>query len=499
MPAGEIMEIELKYDVDPTLPAPDFTELAAVAGVTEPAVENLDAIYYDTENLDLAANKITLRRRSGGHDAGWHLKRPSRGAGRRELQVPLNTSRDQGPDGVIHVPDVLLEQIRVHTRGRALRPIGAISTHRELSELHGEDGQILAIFCNDTVTAQSLLPDGHAQAWTEWELELVDGDEKLLRKADKFLRSAGAETASSASKLARTIGPTPIRGMPSLGREPTAIDLVTTAIAQHLRHLTEQDPRVRAHEHDAVHQMRVATRRIRSVIAAYPTVLAGPRTEAVADELKLLAAILGNARDAEVQAARGERLLAGENASAAVTAALVGDQRHREQLAINRILSSLDNPRYFELLDEIERLVIVPERGPDADRKARAAMRDAVDECERKLRKASKRLRSIDDNDTADRQAQLHRIRKQAKQLRYSADPGSLLSPPIKAATARRAKAIQERLGDYNDAAISRAHIARAAGDPRISAADAFTLGRLDAKEEAAMAKALRRYRRLTR
>ncbi len=493
------MEIELKYDVDPTLPAPDFTELSAVAGVTEPAIENLDAIYYDTENLDLAANKITLRRRSGGHDAGWHLKRPGRRAGRRELQVPLNASHDEGAGGVIHVPDVLLEQIRVHSRGRALRPIGAISTHRELSELHGDDGQVLAIFCNDTVTAQSLLPDGHAQAWTEWEIELVDGDEKLLRKADKFLRSIGAETASSASKLARTIGPTPTRGVPSLGREPTAIDLVTTAIAQHLRHLTEQDPRVRAHEDDAVHQMRVATRRIRSVIATYPSVLAGPRTDAVAGELKLLASILGNARDAEVQAARGEQLLIGENASAAVTAALVGEQRHREQLAINRTLTSLDNPRYFELLDEIERLVIEPERGPDADRKARAALRDAVDECERKLRKADKRWRSTDDSDAAERHARLHRIRKQAKQLRYTADPGSLLSPPTKKATARRAKAIQELLGGYNDGAISRGQIARAAADPRLSAADAFILGRLDAKEEAAMAKSLRRYRRLRR
>jgi len=497
--AGEIMEIELKYDVDPTLPAPDFTEMTAVAGVTEPAVENLDAIYYDTENLDLAANKITLRRRSGGHDAGWHLKRPGRGAGRRELQVPLNAARDEGSGGVIHVPDVLLEQIRVHSRGRALRPIGAISTHRELSELHGDDGQILAIFCNDTVTAQSLLPDGHAQAWTEWEIELVDGDEKLLRKADKFLRSAGAQTAGSASKLARTIGPTPIRGVPALGSEPTAIDLVTTAIAEHLRHLIEQDPRVRAHEDDAVHQMRVATRRIRSVIAAYPTVLSGPRTDAVADELKLLAAILGNARDAEVQAERGEQLLAGENASAAITSVLVEDQRHRERLAINRVLTSLDNPRYFELLDEIERLVIDPERGPDADRKARSALRDAVDECDRDLRKANKRLQSIGASEKVERQAQLHRIRKQAKQLRYSADPGSLLRPPVKAATARRAKAIQERLGDYNDAAISRGLISHAAADPRITAADAFMLGRLDAKEEAAMAKSLRRYRSLMR
>ena len=81
-------EVENKYEVPV-----DFTvdDRLAVDGVRlgEPARHELSAIYYDTADLRLAADKVALRRRTGGHDAGWHVKR-YRGQGERdEVQLPL--------------------------------------------------------------------------------------------------------------------------------------------------------------------------------------------------------------------------------------------------------------------------------------------------------------------------------------------------------------------------------------------------------------------------
>src|SRR5690348_7140947 len=68
-------ELEHKYDVPTDFALPDLTRVAGVAAVDEPAEHHLDATYYDTSELGLARHQITLRRRTGGHDAGWHLKR----------------------------------------------------------------------------------------------------------------------------------------------------------------------------------------------------------------------------------------------------------------------------------------------------------------------------------------------------------------------------------------------------------------------------------------
>ncbi|HQV17683.1 MAG TPA: CYTH domain-containing protein, partial [Gordonia sp. (in: high G+C Gram-positive bacteria)] len=77
MAASEQIEVELKFDVEAGTEPPDLRALPGVVGAREPETFTLDATYFDTENLDLAGNKITMRRRTGGYDAGWHLKRPA--------------------------------------------------------------------------------------------------------------------------------------------------------------------------------------------------------------------------------------------------------------------------------------------------------------------------------------------------------------------------------------------------------------------------------------
>src|SRR5271157_4946514 len=83
---------------------------AGVAAVSELPEQLLDAIYYDTADLRLIGAGITLRRRTGGEDAGWHLKLPAGADTRDEIRLPL-TSADSA------VPADLAALVRAYTRG----------------------------------------------------------------------------------------------------------------------------------------------------------------------------------------------------------------------------------------------------------------------------------------------------------------------------------------------------------------------------------------------
>ena len=86
------LEVERKFDVVESTVSPSFEGIAAVARVEKSPILSLDAMYFDTPAQDLARNKVTLRRRTGGADAGWHLKLPAGPDARTEIRAPLDAS-----------------------------------------------------------------------------------------------------------------------------------------------------------------------------------------------------------------------------------------------------------------------------------------------------------------------------------------------------------------------------------------------------------------------
>ena len=68
-----------------------------MAGTSGPDEQLLEAEYYDTDDLRLIRNGITLRRRRGGSDAGWHLKLPAGTDTRREIRLPLGRAGARCP------------------------------------------------------------------------------------------------------------------------------------------------------------------------------------------------------------------------------------------------------------------------------------------------------------------------------------------------------------------------------------------------------------------
>ena len=194
---AEHLEIEQKFDVDSGFTRPSFALLAGV-NAAGPVLHHLSATYFDTPDGRLAASKITLRRRTGGGDAGWHLKLPAGAGARREIRAPL------GP-GDEPVPDELAARVAEVTAGQPLAPIAVLDTERTVVSLNGADGELLAEVADDSVTAWRLPDRGEPQRWREVEVEVPQRAPGLQRAAAELLLSAGARPAGHGSKLARLL------------------------------------------------------------------------------------------------------------------------------------------------------------------------------------------------------------------------------------------------------------------------------------------------------
>jgi inorganic triphosphatase YgiF len=194
------LEIEQKFEVSEDFKRPDFGALPGVTAA-DPVVYHLDATYFDTQGDRLAASKITLRRRTGGTDAGWHLKLPKDAGRRLEVREPLDDSRDE-------VPERLASRVAEVTGGLPLAPIVSLDTERTVVTLTGHDGREVAEVADDVVTARRFTDGtraGKPRRWREIEVEVTEEDPELQRAAADLLLAAGARPASYPSKLARAL------------------------------------------------------------------------------------------------------------------------------------------------------------------------------------------------------------------------------------------------------------------------------------------------------
>ena len=371
------VEVERKYDVGLDVEVPDLVGVGGAATVARDTFR-LDATYLDTEDLRLRAARTTLRRRSGGPDEGWHLKLPHGGdvlahsGDREEVRV-------DGPPGE-DLPEALRVLVRSRTRALPLLPVARLETTRRVHRLVDAGGRVLAEVADDLVVGTSLAGPGGAAdelRWREWEVELVEGPRGLLDEVQERLLAAGAVPSDSASKVGRVLARrstadgrppwwasharSPQRGAP--GHRAAAGEVLLAHVAAQVEELLGQDPRVRRDQPDAVHKMRVATRRLRSALGTFRPLLDRERTDPLRDELRWLAGELGEVRDTEVLHERLRRLVAEQDPALVVgpVAARVDtelDARYRT--AHDRVLAELESDRYVALLDALVALLEAP-------------------------------------------------------------------------------------------------------------------------------------------
>ncbi|MET9429517.1 CYTH and CHAD domain-containing protein [Streptomyces sp. NPDC003036] len=481
MTAETKREIERKYETGPDTRLPRLTGAAGIADTADRGVVELDAVYYDTADLRLAAAGITLRRRTGGNDAGWHLKLPVAPGVRDEVRAPLG-------DGV---PEPLAALVRARTRGAELVPVVRLLSSRDVRHLLDEQGTLLAELSTDTVRAQLLDGTPGRAEWTEVEVELADGgDPAVLDAVEKRLRKAGLRPAASASKLARALADTGRWTPPKPEKAArTAGDHVLRYLRAQAEALLAADAAVRRDLPDSVHKMRVATRRLRSALRSYRKVLDRAATDPVAEELKWLGGELGADRDQEVLT---ERLTARIDALPGTL--LLGPVRGRLRVwatagragARGRTLAVLDTDRYLALLDALDALLADPALRAAAGKPAAKVLPRAVLKEYERLAARVDRALALPPGE--ERDLALHAARKAAKRTRYAAEAAApALGKPAKR-LARRVKSVQRVLGDHQDSVVARATLRELAVKAHAAGETAFTWGLLYGQEQASAA-----------
>lgn len=268
-------------------------------------------------------------------------------------------------------------------------------------------------------------------------------------------------------------------------RRTPAGQVVLAYLDQQAARFGSLEAAVRRGEPDAVHQMRVSVRRLRSVLRSYQTILAGTATRHLSDELKGLGGVLGQARDNEVltQWLRGAltstppELVLGP-AQARVTAHFAP----RQATAQRAVLEALDSPRYAAIRAELSRLLDDPPLTVAAAKPAAKVLRDDSDRQYRRARRRMRRARQTPPGPARDEA--LHETRKAARRARYAAEAAQPVFGSQARRTARRMQAVQSALGAQHDAVKSGTAAREIGVRAHLAGENAFSFGLLQARAQ---------------
>lgn len=376
------LEIERTYDLPEGDDVPDLIGVGSIARTDHQEPFVLDATYWDTERYDLVAARVTVRRRTGGHDAGWHIKRAASDTVRHEQHFPITDNADT-------VPDEVLAALFTERRGRGLRPVVRISTTRTVTRLLDEDDDQVAELADDRVVAQRLDADAPStpRTWREVEVEVVDGVDdqvahELFRSLDGRFAAVGAAPAAVASKLARGLEGAPAARLRTAEKpeKGTAARALSKRLKKLRTALLGQEARLRSGELADLRETARTALEIAAVLGSYrpafPATAAADRAAEAADALAAVTAraaladylverlpyASSPAQDLLVDAMTRERILAAT--------------RERRAVTVAEVTAFLHSEPYLELLDALDDAV---ERPAPTDWALRSPKRVAQD------------------------------------------------------------------------------------------------------------------------
>jgi CHAD domain-containing protein len=423
----------------------------------EPLAEReLSSTYFDAPGLRLAAAGITLRHRVERGSGAWQLKLPH-GDDRLELEFD---------GGARAVPAEVTALLTVHLRGVRAVPVARLRTHRR-GMLVRSGGRALAEVVVDAVDVF----EGRriARRFEELEVELVDGTVSDLRGIVRRLRQAGAIEADLRPKLFQALDlPVPVPDERP-ARSASAAEHVTAALRAQYAEILRHDPGTRlGRDPEELHQMRVATRRMRAILRAARPLLDEGWVRELRAELGWLGGALGPVRDLDVLVEH-LRADAGALGGADEAAFLTLILKLEAERAADRdhLLVALAEPRYVALIERLDADTKAPPLTP-----SRRSLRDLASKEFRRLRKTMRGLGPEPPDE------ELHAARIAVKRARYAAELAERSVGREVAAVIRDSKVLQDVLGDHQDAAVAEARI-RALVPARAPAAQAIAAGRV--------------------
>lgn len=497
--------------------APDgeHASTEAVASVEATDAVELVAVYHDTLDLRLARWGVTLRRREGGGDAGWHLKLPQPHdetadgvAERLELGAPLSAGEVGDPPAELH------DLVAALVRDAPVRPLAQVRTLRRTWVVRDAAGAALVEVSDDAVQTARLGLDEAEEAaqpegsettdaqdgpgggieFREVEVEAatgtdgrpVEGSDAVVAALSAALEAVGATPSPSGKGVealgAAALGPADVvvpADQHGDDVDGSAREALRAVLASQTQALLWADVAVRLGEPDGVHDFRVAARTLRSALRTFAPLLEEDWRDALRSELSWVAGAFGEARDAEVQRELlqhdAERLGSDDAEAAAGVVDRLLTQRY--ETAHAAALAQLRTRRYLELLEALVAAAREPLTTAVATHDVARGLRPLVTDAGRRLRGKADTL------DLAVDAERWHRVRIHAKRARYAADALAATGSKRARRLAKALKKVTTVLGDVHDAAVSQEVLRDLAAEPDVTSEEGLALGLLIAAE----------------
>jgi triphosphatase len=454
-------EIELKLEVpENSIAGLDRSSLLKRSDVVSHEPITAVSVYFDTKEMKLRSNGLSLRvRRIGRRHVQTIKQENGERAGlfvRKEWECDISARR---PDLDVATGTAFEHLLNKKTR---LRPVFLTRAKRKVYSIHKENSEI-----DLTVDRGTILSGLRSSAICEVELELkrgkvdelftlarVLGEEIPIRlafksKADRGYALIGGEKAATVEKWLVAL-------TPEFGQE-VAFQAIARAC---LRQLVANEPAMQIGESEALHQMRVALRRMRVAISLFSDMLFDPKTKALKAEFKWLGGKLAPARELDVFIARALKPAAGPTPNRPRAAVPSKDLRKSYERAFSRAQSAVRSARFRGLVLDTAAWIETGEwtvNNKDHARtlRERPIAATATKKLRRYRREIIKRGAKLNKLDPQRR----HKLRIRVKKLRYASEFLAGVFPG-KGSFRRREKFVaalkrmQGTLGDLNDIVV---------------------------------------------
>jgi triphosphatase len=494
-------EIEVKLEV-PTSELGRLTRgpfMQAAASASHRSTE-LVSVYFDTPKQTLRKRGLSLRVRHVDGSFVQTVKQNRRQntglfvRGEWESRIAGNEPDLDAARGTA------LEPLIGRKLRRRLRPMFETSVRRQSYPLASGDSEIEITFDRGKIKAAD-----RSAPLSEVELELKQGDAADLFAMARALAKEGSARLGIASKAER--GYALIDGGKPRAATASPIDLAPDIDQQAafqiiarscLHQAVANEAALHGDTAEAVHEMRVAIRRLRAAISLFGQMLAGRQVEAIKAKLKWIAKALGPARELDVFVERVvKRVEADEPTNGAAWVSVNRDVHSRRRGAFSRAEDAVASARYRDIVLDTLEWIEAGDWTRNNDDFARALRErpvaiGAAEELRRRFRKIRRqgaRLAGLD-------RQRRHKLRIKVKKLRYAADFFATVFSGKKSARRRKKfltklKEMQDALGDLNDILVheglskSIVDAGGRTGKPRNRRLDvAFAAGRLSGREE---------------
>ncbi|MGE5545339.1 MAG: CHAD domain-containing protein [Solirubrobacterales bacterium] len=470
-----------------------------------PTVARLRSVYFDTAEFDLARAGITLRVRTIGRRHLQTVKHAgSRVAGlftRREWETGIPSP---APDRLLMRSTGLPPLQNDDILGR-LAPVFTTLVHRTVYRLADDDWRVEMAFDRGEVEAGD-----QSEPICELELELTEGTPATLFSLARDIVAIVPARLLTLSKsdrgyeLARGTAPLPVKSTPVDLKPEADIEYAFRAIARNCLHhlLANERSLLATGDGEAVHQMRVALRRLRSAMKIFRSAVGGPELDHIKTGIAWLLGILGPARDAEVFVAEIIDPVVDAHADNPALAALRRHWLHTRRTDLEAATAAVADRRFTDLLLTLGAWVEAGDWRSTGDRAVLGA--PLLPFATAQLAKRDRKLRSAAGRGIEELPAaELHQLRILGKQLRYAAE----FFAPLFAGKDMRTfvatvSALQDALGQLNDIAVAGPRLANGMHDGDIGWAAGMVLGWHAARRPALLDEAGRawhRYRKVER